>query len=58
MHSIYALLVSNVVFAALLAVLAIVLTKVWRNPQIAHSLWLLVLVKLVTPPLIYVPYSR
>ena len=55
MNSIYALLLSNFVLAALLAVLAVVLTKVWRNPQFAHALWLLVLVKLVTPPLIYVP---
>ncbi|MCH7686454.1 MAG: hypothetical protein IH899_07205, partial [Planctomycetes bacterium] len=55
MNSIYPLLVSNVVLAALLAVLAVVLTKLWRNPQFAHALWLLVLVKLVTPPLIHVP---
>ncbi|MCH7726270.1 MAG: M56 family metallopeptidase [Planctomycetes bacterium] len=55
MNSIHSLLISNVVLAALLAVLAIVLTRVWRNPQFAHALWLLVLVKLVTPPLIHVP---
>lgn len=55
MNSIYALLASNVAIATLLAVLVFVLTKLWRNPQFAHALWLLVLVKLVTPPLIHVP---
>ena len=58
MNSIYALLVSNVVLATLLAVLAFVLTKLWRNPQFAHALWLLLLVKLVTPPLIHTPMPQ
>ncbi len=55
MNSIYALLLSNVVLAAALAVLVFVFTRLWRNPQIAHALWLMVLVKLVTPPLIHLP---
>ncbi|MEO2015661.1 MAG: hypothetical protein ABGZ53_14955 [Fuerstiella sp.] len=58
MNTIPDLLVSNVVLAALLGVLAVVLTRLWRNPQFAHALWLLVLVKLVTPPLIHVPMPQ
>lgn len=41
--------------AAIMAILAIVVwcvTHVWKNPPIAHLLWLLVLAKLVTPPLV------
>jgi bla regulator protein blaR1 len=47
--------VSNVLLALLLA-LAAWLTQRWlRRPAIAHILWVLVLVKLVTPPLVSVP---
>ncbi len=55
MNSFLATVVSNVVIAALLAVVALVLTKLWRNPHFAHAMWLLVLLKLVTPPLVYLP---
>lgn len=48
-------IVSNSVAAGALALVAWGLTKVWRSPQLAHALWLLVLVKLVTPPLYAVP---
>ena len=51
MSSIVPVLLSNAVFAAVLSLLAIVLTKVWRNPHLAHALWALVLLKLITPPL-------
>ena len=43
---------SNVVLAGVLALLAAGVTRLWRNPFLAHALWLLVLIKLVTPPLI------
>ncbi len=43
---------SNIVLAGVLALLAAGVTRVWRNPFLAHALWLLVLIKLVTPPLI------
>jgi beta-lactamase regulating signal transducer with metallopeptidase domain len=43
-------IVSNVVLASGLALIAFGLTRVWRNPHVAHALWLLVLIKLVTPP--------
>lgn len=47
--------VSNSIAAAALALFIAGLTKAWRSPQLAHALWLLVLVKLVTPPLYEVP---
>jgi beta-lactamase regulating signal transducer with metallopeptidase domain len=49
---------SNAVVAALIALAAAVVT--WRGrcrPALAYGLWLLVLVKLVTPPLVSVPLS-
>lgn len=46
---------SNVVLAGCLAVCVLALTRLWRNPHVAHALWLLVLVKLVTPPLVRIP---
>src|SRR5262249_20361945 len=46
---------SNVVVAALLAVLAWCVDRVCRRPALTHALWLLVLIKLVTPPFVTVP---
>lgn len=46
---------SNVVLAGLLAVSALVLTRFWRSPHLAHALWMLVLIKLVTPPIVELP---
>src|SRR5262245_55640130 len=43
---------SNAVLAALLAIVAAVVTRLWPRPALAHALWLLVLLKLVTPPLV------
>jgi beta-lactamase regulating signal transducer with metallopeptidase domain len=42
---------SNAVFATILALLVAVLGRVWRRPALLHSLWLLVFLKLITPPL-------
>jgi beta-lactamase regulating signal transducer with metallopeptidase domain len=47
----------NAVMAAGLAVVAAAVTRIWRAPALAHALWLLVLLKLVTPPLVPVPFS-
>jgi beta-lactamase regulating signal transducer with metallopeptidase domain len=58
MNDFPALILSNVALAACLAVLTYCLTKLWRSPQLAHTLWLLVLVKLVTPPLVEFPYPQ
>jgi beta-lactamase regulating signal transducer with metallopeptidase domain len=43
---------SNAVAAAVLAVLAAVATRVWRNPHFAYALWFVVLLRLVAPPLL------
>jgi beta-lactamase regulating signal transducer with metallopeptidase domain len=48
-------LLSNAAIVALLATGAYAVTRIWRNPQLAHALWVLVLLKLVTPPLVNVP---
>ena len=55
MNALLQVLFSNVVAAAVLALVVFVITRVWRNPHLAHGLWLLVLLKLVTPPLFQVP---
>jgi bla regulator protein blaR1 len=47
---------SNAVSAAVLALVVACLGRVlWRRPALLHCLWLLVLLKLVTPPLYQVP---
>ena len=48
-------IVSNVFLALLLALAAWCIQRWLRRPAIAHCLWVLVLVKLVTPPLVSVP---
>jgi beta-lactamase regulating signal transducer with metallopeptidase domain len=46
---------ANAVCAGLLALVAMAAGRVCRRPAILHGLWLLVLVKLVTPPLFAFP---
>src|ERR1700733_5709056 len=46
---------ANACSAALLAVLVAVITRIWRNPHLAHALWLIVLLRLVAPPVFEVP---
>jgi bla regulator protein blaR1 len=46
---------TNALAAAALALIAAVAGKLCRRPALRHALWLLVLVKLVTPPLVLVP---
>ena len=46
---------SNAAVAVVLAVLAVAAGCLCRRPAVAHGLWLLVLLKLVTPPLVHVP---
>jgi beta-lactamase regulating signal transducer with metallopeptidase domain len=50
-------ILSNIVLASLLALAAWVVQRWLRRPALARLLWLLVLVKLVTPPLVGVPVS-
>jgi WD40 repeat protein/beta-lactamase regulating signal transducer with metallopeptidase domain len=45
---------SNAVLAGMLALLVVCVSGLARRPALAHCLWLLVLVKLLTPPLVSV----
>jgi hypothetical protein len=46
---------SNLVLSALLAVLASLVHRRGRYPALAHALWVLVLLKVVTPPIVVLP---
>jgi RND family efflux transporter MFP subunit len=49
----------NAAWASVLAVVALVASRLWRHrPALAHGLWLLVLLKLVTPSLLHVSQSQ
>jgi beta-lactamase regulating signal transducer with metallopeptidase domain len=52
MHTLLETGLSNAFMATVLAGLAFVASRFTRRPALAHVLWLLVLVKLVTPPLV------
>jgi len=46
---------SNALFACALALVAVCVSAWLRRPALAHALWVLVFVKLITPPLIEIP---
>jgi len=48
---------ANAAAAAVLAMCVALITRVWRNPHLAHALWLIVLLRLVAPPLFRIPVS-
>jgi beta-lactamase regulating signal transducer with metallopeptidase domain/biopolymer transport protein ExbD len=52
MPSFLYLALSNAVLATLLAALVAVVTRFCRRPSVRHALWLLVLLKLITPPIV------
>jgi bla regulator protein BlaR1 len=52
MASLVSILLGNALAATLLAVLAAAIGRVCRRPAVTHSLWLIVLLKLITPPLV------
>src|SRR5438105_2422304 len=49
--------VSNALMATVLALIAATVSSLGRRPALAHALWLLVLLKLVTPPLVLLPLN-
>jgi beta-lactamase regulating signal transducer with metallopeptidase domain len=59
MNTLLALGLSNAGLATLIAGMAFVVTRTFKNPPLAHALWLLVILKLLTPPLLEVriPWS-
>ena len=48
----------NAAVACVLALAAVAVGRVYRRPAVLHALWLLVLLKLLTPPLWDVPVPR
>jgi beta-lactamase regulating signal transducer with metallopeptidase domain len=48
-------MLSNALVATILALPPLVLARFGRSPALVHSLWLVVLLKLVTPPLLTIP---
>lgn len=50
-------LLSNALVATGLALAPLILSRFGRSPALVHSLWLVVLLKLVTPPLVQVPLA-
>jgi beta-lactamase regulating signal transducer with metallopeptidase domain len=42
---------SNTLLAAMLALTALAISRTFRRPALSHALWLIVLLKLITPPL-------
>lgn len=48
---------SNVLVSLVLAIVALIVGGTMRRPQLAHLLWLLVFVKLLTPPLVSIPVT-
>ncbi|MHB0954738.1 MAG: M56 family metallopeptidase [Pirellulaceae bacterium] len=55
--SIMECVVSNVAIASMLALVAALVGRITTKPQVTHTLWVLVLVKLVTPPVVHIPVS-
>lgn len=47
--------VTNALLTAILAIVVFAITRVWTNPHLGRFLWLVVLLKMVTPPLLNVP---
>jgi len=46
---------NNALSATVLALLVFSVTRLWRNEHVAHVLWILVLIKLVFPPILQTP---
>jgi beta-lactamase regulating signal transducer with metallopeptidase domain len=57
MDNLFLFAAHNTVVALVFALFVYALTRAWRNPPVAHVLWLLVLLKLVAPPVTHVDWS-
>ncbi len=58
MSNLLELALGNVAVASLLAAVAWAVGRSLRRPALTHGLWLLVFIKLLTPPLLSVPILR
>ncbi len=52
MESLVHIMFSNALAATVMAVVAAAMGRIYRRPALTHGLWLVVLLKLVTPPLV------
>jgi beta-lactamase regulating signal transducer with metallopeptidase domain len=52
MYAFWEIIASNAVVATILAIGAMLLSRIWKNAAAVHVLWVVVLLKLFTPPLI------
>ena len=52
MESLVHAMLSNAVAVAVLAVLVAIIGRTCRRPALIHGLWLVVMLKLVTPPVV------
>ena len=57
MHAFWEIVASNALLVSALAVAVALVGRVWRNPAALHLLWVFVLLKLVTPPVVTLPVS-
>jgi beta-lactamase regulating signal transducer with metallopeptidase domain len=51
MYAFWEIIASNAVVATVLAIVAMLLSRIWKNAAAVHVLWVVVLLKLFTPPL-------
>src|SRR5262249_53903260 len=54
-HSLRLIGLAIVVVAAALAVIVLLVSRIYRRPALVHGLWVLVLLKLLSPPLVPLP---
>jgi beta-lactamase regulating signal transducer with metallopeptidase domain len=57
MNDLFAITAQNTIVAIVFALLVFGIARFWRNPAVIHVLWLLVLLKLVAPPLVHIDWS-
>ncbi len=57
MRSLLEIVLANSAIATLLAAVAMIAGRYFRRPALVYGLWLLVLLKLMTPPLIRIPVA-
>src|SRR3974390_399387 len=55
MHAFWETIGSNSIVVTILALALVLLGWIWKNPVGLHVLWVMVLLKFVTPPLLIVP---
>ena len=52
MDAFWGIIASNAAVATILAIGAMLLGRIWKNAAAVHVLWVVVLLKLFTPPLV------